>query len=196
MSISTPGRNSRPGAVRTLAVLTLASEPPTIIVPDIIAAPALVPASAMPSATRLCRRQSTFEPPRMVVMRTWSPPVKKTPVAVMIAAAASGLLAWSRSVSRSGVTRPDPSRVNTRWYSTSRHCGSVLAVAITTMWPAAPPARSTNRARMPSDGGLICSAPPITSSGPESSPLAVPHRDGRSWVGRAASCWARLMTVG
>ena len=70
-----------PGPVRTLPVDTDATLPPRIIVLDIIAAPALVPASTMPSASRACRAQSTLVPPTTVVMRSWSPPVKKTPVA-------------------------------------------------------------------------------------------------------------------
>ncbi|GAA0943946.1 hypothetical protein GCM10009558_058900 [Virgisporangium aurantiacum] len=151
----------------------------------------------MPSATRLCSTESTRDPPSVVVMRSWSPPVKKTPVAVMIAAAASGPLACSRSSRRSGVTRPAPSRLNTRWYSTSRCCGSLLAVAITTMCPDRPPASSTNLARIVSDGACICSAPPISSSGPpvfSSAVAGAGAATGRNCTGRAASCWARLIT--
>ena len=74
-----------PGPVRTLSVDTDAMLPPMIIVLDIIAAPALVPARIMPSASRACSAVSTLEPPMTVVMRSWSPPVKKTPVACSIA---------------------------------------------------------------------------------------------------------------
>src|SRR5689334_22098196 len=53
-----------------------------IMVLDIIAAPALVPArTSEPSSTRACSSVSTRVPPRIVAIRSWSPPVKNTPVA-------------------------------------------------------------------------------------------------------------------
>ncbi len=70
-----------PGPVRTLIVDSAASCPPRIIVLDIMAAPALVPASTSPSPSRACSVRSTREPPTTVVMRNWSPPVNNTPVA-------------------------------------------------------------------------------------------------------------------
>jgi hypothetical protein len=150
MSISTPGSNSSPGPVRTLSRVTPGPSPPRIMVPDIIAAPALVPPSTIvPERTRLCSAESVRVPPSTVVIRSWSPPVKKTPVAVASAATTAGSLAWDRCSSRSPRTRPAPRWVNRVAYSASRTAGSVLAVAITISSAARPPASSTKRRRMP-----------------------------------------------
>jgi hypothetical protein len=48
MSITMPDTNSRPGPSRTPSKDGTVSEPPTIIVLDIMAAPALVPAITTP----------------------------------------------------------------------------------------------------------------------------------------------------
>jgi hypothetical protein len=62
---SMPGPSSTPPARRVLT-----GGPPVIITLDIIAAPALVPASTSPSACLLWSTVSSLVPPSVRVMRT------------------------------------------------------------------------------------------------------------------------------
>ena len=124
------------------------------------AAPAEVPAIGTPAALRRRSRRATGVPPSMVESRSWSPPVRNTPVASPMAA----------SVRRSSASRPlvEPQhRDRVHAHGAKQASGSPgrprsrrEAVGITATRASPPPASSTKRRRI-APSCRRSSAPPM-----------------------------------
>ena len=81
-TITPVGRSARPGRTSTLSPSTTVKSPsPVIMRADITAVPALVPPKTTPARWRARTAWSSVSSRSTSMIRPWSPPPKKTPVA-------------------------------------------------------------------------------------------------------------------
>src|SRR3954454_16674025 len=138
-----------------------------IIVLLIAAAPALVPATSRRSCSKRSRiRRSNGVPAIRLVIRSWSPPIMKTPGARSSCSSSLGSSPSQRSAKGAATTSATPIFSNIAWELRSDPVGSSVAAAQTMRRARLPPASFTRRGRIRRSSSSGSSAPPMMSSVP------------------------------
>src|SRR5688500_13956575 len=179
-SMSISWASPSPGAISSADLMRYDASPlfETSIVSLIADAPADVPAITPPCSKISWTREYTGVSPTWLVILSWSPPVKNTPVAPSRMRIARVVVASSRDAMSRRITCDTPSARTAVSYCSHNASGSALATVHTTILPPSTSRSATTRRIFRSPVRSSC--PPMMTSVPLRDALERPGRRGRS----------------